>query len=189
MAITEIDWSGLMRAANGGDASAYHTLLRALTPYIRRIAARGCRELGAVDVEDVLQDTLLALHANRHTWDAARPLLPWVKAITRNKIRDAIRRNRIAGIPIDELEDTLVEKPRTDCTQSELARMLARLKTRQREIVAAISIEGLTARQAGARLGMSEGAVRVAYHRSLHALVRSVAASPAVHDARGDLSR
>lgn len=176
MPCNEIDLSGLMRAANRGDAPAYHALLRELTPFVRRVVARRRRELGAVDVEDVVQDTLLALHANRHTWDEARSLLPWVRAIARNKIADAIRRNRPAIVPIDEFADQLMTVPDGEWGSGDLTRLMACLKARQRAIVSAISLEGLTARQAGARLGMSEGAIRVAFHRSMHTLARSVAA-------------
>ena len=49
-------------------------------------------------------------------------------------------------------------------------KMLASLAERQRVIVEAISIEGRSARDVGQRLGMSEGAVRVALHRALKAL-------------------
>jgi RNA polymerase sigma-70 factor (ECF subfamily) len=52
-------------------------------------------------------------------------------------------------------------------------RLMARLKGRQRDIVLAISIEGASARQVAERLGMTEGAVRVALHRSLRSLAKA----------------
>lgn len=174
MSCPKVDWTGLMRAANGGDAGAYHDLLRHLVPFVRRIVFRDRAKFGAVDPEDIVQDALLALHTHRHTWDETRPLLPWVQAITRNKITDALRRNRFSSIPIDDVVDTLAGRPEGDCSGLDLAKMLAGLKRRQREIVAAISLEGATARQVAERFGMSEGAVRVTLHRSIHALSRTV---------------
>jgi RNA polymerase sigma-70 factor, ECF subfamily len=51
---------------------------------------------------------LLAIHLKRHTWDAAAPLGPWVRAIARNKLIDALRRRgRRVEIPIDDFADFL----------------------------------------------------------------------------------
>lgn len=174
MSCSKVDWSGLMRAANRGDAAAYHELLRHLVPFVRRIVSRDRAKLGMAEPEDIVQDALLALHTHRHTWDEARPLLPWVQAIARNKVADAMRRNRFSSVPIDDVADTLAVRPDGECSGVDVARMLAGLKRRQREIVAAISLEGATARQVAQRLGMSEGAVRVTLHRSIHALARAV---------------
>src|SRR5262245_34358442 len=82
----------LMTAAQAGDAAAYSTLLRAAMPVIRNVV-RGARGfLGPADVEDLVQDVLLSLHAVRATYDPTRPFLPWLLAITRNRLADGARR-------------------------------------------------------------------------------------------------
>jgi RNA polymerase sigma-70 factor, ECF subfamily len=173
----DLQWAELMRAANRGDAKSYHRLLTELAPMLRAVARRGFARYGVApeDVEDVVQETLLALHLKRHTWNEAQPLGPWVLAIARNKLVDNLRRRgRRIHLPIDEISDTLAaEEPVGDMNGVDAKRLMDRLKGRQRDIVLAISIEGASARQVAERLGMTEGAVRVALHRSLRSLAKA----------------
>jgi RNA polymerase sigma-70 factor (ECF subfamily) len=170
----EVDWAALMRAANRGDAEAYQRVLQGLATMLRALARRGLSRHGAgqEEAEDVVQETLLALHLKRHTWDERRPLLPWVRAIAQNKLVDALRRRgRHMHVPIDDAGDlpaTDGEPVAMNGVESELA--LRRLSGRARDIVVAISIEGASTREVADRLGMTEGAVRVALHRALRSL-------------------
>jgi RNA polymerase sigma-70 factor (ECF subfamily) len=166
-----------MRAAVRGDTGSYHRLLHELAPELRRVASRGLahHRLGPEDVEDVVQETLLAVHLKRHTWDEAQPLLPWVRAIARNKMIDHLRRRgRQTHLPIDDFSESLAgDGAAAEMNGIDAERVMARLQGRQREIVAAISIEGASARQVAQRLGMTEGAVRVALHRALQSLAKA----------------
>jgi RNA polymerase sigma-70 factor, ECF subfamily len=163
-----------MRAANRGDAAAYRQVLGQLAPVLRVIARRGLARTGRSgdDAEDIVQETLLAIHLKRHTWDEAQPLMPWVRAIAHHKLVDALRRRGFhQHLPIDDFEDSLSANTEPDpASAMECAAILSQLPERQREIVQAVSIEGHSARDIGVRLGMSEGAVRVALHRALKAL-------------------
>jgi RNA polymerase sigma-70 factor (ECF subfamily) len=174
----ELQWAELMRAANRGDAKSYHRLLTELAPMLRGAARRGFARYGVSpeDVEDVVQETLLALHLKRQTWNEAQPLVPWLLAIARNKLVDNLRRRgRRVHLPIDEISDTLAAEEQVgDMNGVDAERLMARLKGRQRDIVLAISIEGASARQVAERLGMTEGAVRVALHRSLRSLAKAL---------------
>ena len=86
----ENDWAVWMRAAMTGDAGAYRQFLASLAPHVRAVARSRCRSLGAPEgeVEDIVQEVLLTIHLKRGTWDRARPIGPWVAAITRNKLID-----------------------------------------------------------------------------------------------------
>jgi RNA polymerase sigma-70 factor (ECF subfamily) len=172
-----------MRAALGGDAKAYHRLLQELAPVLRALAGRGFarHKLGGGDVEDVVQETLLALHLKRHTWDGRRPFSPWVHAIARNKLIDNLRRRgRQAQLPIDDIETLLAgnESPVELDSSIDAQHLIAGLKEREREIVVAISIDGESAREVAQRLGMTEGAVRVALHRALRSLAKTLRTDP-----------
>jgi RNA polymerase sigma-70 factor (ECF subfamily) len=166
-----------MRAANHGDAGAYRQLLGDLAPVLRRVAARGFAryQLGLEDVEDVVQETLLALHLKRHTWDERQPLLPWLSAIARHKTVDNLRRRgKHTHLPIDDVSYLLAADPRPqDADRLDARHLIATLKGRQREIVQAISMDGASARQVAQRLGMTEGAVRVAFHRAVQSLAKA----------------
>src|SRR5580698_5145008 len=75
----------------GGDAAAHAELLGALSPYLRAYFAR---RLGpdASEAEDLVQETLLAIHLKRGTYDRAQRFTPWAYAIGRYKLLDHFRR-------------------------------------------------------------------------------------------------
>lgn len=171
----ERDWAAWMTAAMAGDTAAYRRFLVAVTPYLRAVARHRCRIAGVSegDAEDVVQEVLLAIHLKRGTWDASRPIGPWLAAIVRNKVIDTLRRRgRHVTVPIDDVIDTLrAPNGAPDAGGGgEIDGLLAGLKVRQRDIVKAISIEGVSVRETAGRLGMTEGAVRVALHRALKTL-------------------
>jgi RNA polymerase sigma factor (sigma-70 family) len=170
----EGDWTAWMRAAISGDAAAYRRFLGAVTPHLRAMARHRCRMAGASegDVEDIVQEVLLAIHLKRGTWDQSRPIGPWISAIVRNKLIDTLRRRgRHVTVPIDEVIDTLGAEDHADgASPGEIDGLLAQLKIRQREIVKSISINGSSVRETADRLHMTEGAVRVALHRALKTL-------------------
>jgi RNA polymerase sigma-70 factor (ECF subfamily) len=168
------DWTAWMRAANSGDAGAYRRFLVSVTPYLRAMARHRCRVDGASawDAEDIVQEVLLTIHLKRGTWDQSRPIGPWIAAIVRNKLIDALRRRgRHVIVPIEDVIDTLGEEDRAESrSHGEIDALLAQLNAQQREIVKSISINGCSARETADRLHMTEGAVRVALHRALKML-------------------
>jgi RNA polymerase sigma-70 factor (ECF subfamily) len=170
----ESEWAALMRAANAGDSGTYEFLLRELVPVLRASARRGLARAGmpVTEAEDIVQETLIAIHLKRHTWDPDLPIGPWIGAIARNKLIDALRRrNRHAATPIEDFEHTLAaEEPPAGPTQQDVDRHVDLLPERQRDVLRAIAIEGVSITEAAARLRISEGAVRVALHRGLAAL-------------------
>jgi RNA polymerase sigma-70 factor, ECF subfamily len=167
-------WAEMMRAALAGDEWVYRGLLAEIAGTVRAMAraAFSRARAGDADIEDVVQETLLAIHLKRDTWDGRLRLGPWVGAIARHKIIDAMRR-RGAGrfLPIEEFETTLTAAEAEDPhTRSDVERLIGQLAPRQRDIVRSISLEGQSIAATAARLSMSEGAVRVALHRSLKRL-------------------
>ena len=170
----EDDWTGLMRSAIAGDSAAYHRLLKAITPVLRAAARRGLARAGQpVDQsEDIVQDILLAVHLKRHTWDADAPFAPWLFAIARNKLIDALRRRgRRIFVNIDDFAETLADQPAVETAPaSEVAAQLNALPVRQREVLQSIAVESASIKDTAAKFAMSEGAVRVALHRGLASL-------------------
>jgi RNA polymerase sigma-70 factor (ECF subfamily) len=166
-----------MRAANAGDDIAYRRLLEALAPLLRHVVQRGFTHsgFGNCDVEDVVQETLLAIHLKRQTWHEDESITPWVLAIARHKLIDSLRRRgRHVELPIDGFIDVLPAEIATErLSNRDAERLLSVLRGRQRDVVHAISIEGMSAREAADRFKISEGAVRVALHRGLSALAVS----------------
>ncbi len=123
-----------MRAANRGDADAYRRVLGGLAPILRGLVKRGFSRygLGPEEVEDVVQETLLAVHLKRQTWDERQALLPWVRAIAQNKLIDNLRRRgRRVHVPIDDVIDALaVDEEPALSNGVDAERILASLKGR-----------------------------------------------------------
>src|SRR6202041_4188722 len=170
----EDEWTGLMRLATSGDNAAYHRLLKAVTPVLRAAARRGRARAGQpVDQsEDIVQDILLAVHLKRHTWDANAPFAPWLFAIARNKLIDALRRRgRRVFVNVDDFAETIPDEPAAETVSAnEIASLLQTLPQRQREVLQSISVESVSIKDTAAKFAMSEGAVRVALHRALTSL-------------------
>ena len=166
------DLSALMRLARAGDDEAYRRLLLQLAAWLRTVVRRGlvAAGRGTADCEDVVQETLLAMHLKRDTWDETQPIGPWVRAIARYKLVDHLRRRGFHDhLDIDDYADEVAIVVDADATVDSQA-LLAGLPERQRRIVEEISLEGRRAAEVAERLGMSEGAVRVTLHRALKTL-------------------
>lgn len=107
----EARWKAWMIAALAGDEAAYRRLLSDVAAALRPVARRGLERAGrsGSDAEDIVQETLIALHQKRHTWRPSEPVGPWLRAIARYKLVDALRaRGARRDIPIDDIADTLV---------------------------------------------------------------------------------
>jgi len=164
----------LLRAANRGDQRAYADFLRAVTPLVRGIARARGSGVGADVIEDIVQETLLALHQKRHTWREDMPVRPWLYAIVRYKVVDAFRaRGRRVHLPIEDFAELLPAEPQADPTErSDAERMIAELDPRSARIITAIGLEGASVAETSAALHMTEVAVRVALHRGLKKLAQ-----------------
>jgi RNA polymerase sigma-70 factor (ECF subfamily) len=166
----------LMLAALAGDAASYRALLKALGIHLRAYYAR---RLGGGDVEDLVQETLLAMHTRRATYDVTQPLTAWVYAIARYKLIDYLRRAKIRQtVPIENAENVLAANDTdTALIQRDIEQALASLPERTRQLIRQTKIAGLTAAEAGAQTGMSESAVKVSVHRAMKALTAKFSGS------------
>ena len=165
-----------MLAALDGDGDAYRMLLSALTGHLRQYFAR---RLDPATAEDAVQETLIAIHAKRATYDPAQPLTAWVYGIARYKLVDEFRRNkRRATVPLDEAqilfagEDTEAAMARRD-----VGKLLDKLPEARRALITAVKLDGDSIAEVAARTGMSESAVKVNVHRALKSLNDDVEAA------------
>jgi RNA polymerase sigma-70 factor (ECF subfamily) len=167
-------WAQLMRSGLAGNEADYRALLEAIVPRLRKFAAGGLARagIGNADMEDVVQEILLAIHLKRQTWMQDQPFLPWLNAIARHKLIDVMRRRGRRGeVPIEGLIEILPDAaPEPESSQSELNKLVSRLEGKQQAVVSSISLDGKSIKDTASRLGMSEGAVRVAFHRGLKKL-------------------
>ena len=170
----EMPLDDLLRAANRGDQRAYAGFLRAITPMVRGIARSRGGGLGPEACEDIVQETLLAIHQKRHTWREDMPVRPWLYAIVRYKVVDAFRaRGRHVQVPIENFAEVLAAEPAPDPTERRDAeRVIDRLDPRSARILRVVGLEGASIAETSAARDMTETAVRVALHRGLKKLAR-----------------
>lgn len=162
----------LLRSAIAGDERSYARFLERVARRVRAYVAARIPH-GGVDPEDVVQETLLAIHLKRHTWMLDSPVLPWVHTIARHKLIDAFRRRgRRVEIELDDIAETYAQPEVETVSERDIGRALAALAPGPRTVVTAISVEGRSIKETAARLGMKETAVRVALHRGLAAIAR-----------------
>jgi RNA polymerase sigma-70 factor (ECF subfamily) len=172
----------LMRAAQDGDAEAYCSLLTVVTPRLRRLIRARRAFLDTQDVEDLVQDVLLSLHAVRHTYDPVRPFFPWLDAIVRHRLVDAARRfarRRGRELPVDDLDVTFAAvSPNTsdEGEEAALAEAIRRLPGGQRQAIELLKLREMSLKEAAAYTGGSVGALKVATHRAMASLRRALGA-------------
>ena len=165
----------LMLATQRGDAAAYRTLLAKLVPrfraYYKRRMMRALR--GAEEAEDLVQETLLAVHLKRDTYDPDALFTPWLHAIARYKLIDHLRSNKMSrmGVPIDDHQELMAadDHASTEGTH-DMAKLLGRLPRKARQAIEAVKLEGKSVAETAVRYGMSESNVKISIHRGLKAL-------------------
>jgi RNA polymerase sigma-70 factor (ECF subfamily) len=165
--------AGLLRQGIAGDEAAYAEFLRDTASFVRMVARRKLGTRTEIDAEDIVQETLLAIHLKRHTWQSDQPVLPWLAAITRHKTVDFFRRRgQRVEVDIADYAD-LIEMPVNEtASERDIGRALESLAPGQRQVVTAIAIDGCSIRETAAKFGVTETAVRVSLHRGLSTIAR-----------------
>ena len=164
----------MMVGSLDGDAAAHAALLGALVPLLRAFYRRRVRE-GGDEIEDLVQETLIAVHTRRASYDRDRPFTAWLYAIARYKMIDHFRRRRRLQ-PVEGLEDILVAEGFEDASLARLdvARLLDDLPPKQAAAIRDTKIAGLSVAEAAASAGIGESDVKVSVHRGLKALAARI---------------
>jgi len=171
----------LWSRARSGDESAYRQALERIAARLRGYLRR--RMPGAPDdVEDLVQETLLAIHLQRGTYDPTLPLGSWVLAIARHKLVDLWRRRGrqdALNDPLDEVDEAaLAVAGEAGEARRDLGRLLEALPEAQRQAILLTRVEGLSVAEASLRTGASESAIKVQVHRGLRRLADLVRREP-----------
>lgn len=167
----------LMIDGLAGDRAAYQLFLKELSGHLRAYFRKRLLQLPD-EVEDLVQETLLAVHNHRHTYEADQPLTPWIYAIARYKLVDLMRRRSVheaLNEPFDEEVDVLAASD-TEATDArrDVTKLLGQLPDRQRLPIQYVKLEGLSVSEAAHAAGMSESAIKVGVHRGLKALAAMI---------------
>lgn len=173
----ETELRALLLRGLAGEGAAYQAFLQTLSTHLRAYFRR--RLFGWPDeVEDLVQECLLAMHNKRHTYQSDQALTAWVYAIARYKLIDLLRAKSSHEALNDPLDDEMAvfAASSTDASdaQRDLSGLLGSLPDRQRLPIEQVKLKGLSVAETAAVLGMSESAVKVGIHRGLKALGKRV---------------
>ena len=167
----------LMLSGLAGDSVAYRALLERLSRHLRAFLLRRLQGWPD-DVEDLVQECLLAVHNQRHTYQSDQPLTAWVHAIARYKLIDLLRAKSVREAlhdPLDDDSDLLADE-QTGASEArrDLGGLLQTLPDRQRLPIVHVKLDGLSVAETARRTGLSESAVKVGIHRGLKALAARI---------------
>lgn len=175
--ITEQQLRELFLAGLDGDARAYHAFLQGLGGNLRAFLRK--RLSGAPDeIEDTVQEILIAVHNSRHTYLPSQPLTSWTYAIARYKMADYLRgryRQAAWNAPLDEQQELFADSD-VDAADArrDVDKLLAGLPDRHRLPIVHVKLQGLTVAETAKLTGLSESAVKVGIHRGLKALAAKI---------------
>ncbi|MFC0406824.1 sigma-70 family RNA polymerase sigma factor [Roseomonas elaeocarpi] len=157
-------WSKLMVAAQRGNGGAYKRLLVELSAWLQRYFAR---RLPQGEVDDAVQETLLAVHRSRHTYEPGYPLSVWLSAIAKRKWVDQLR--ALERRAADMLDDAVATPGHEAAVMdaSVLVSLLGELRPAQSRVIQLVKLEGYSLEEASLRTGQSVSAVKVNIHRGI----------------------
>ncbi|MBU3079215.1 sigma-70 family RNA polymerase sigma factor [Sphingomonas quercus] len=160
-----------MAAAQDGHAGAYQRLLSEVSEWLHRYFQR---RLPPAEVDDAVQETLLAVHRRRHTYDPQLPLAPWLAAIARRKWVDQLR--SLGRRPTEEIAETLSvgDHESSVTSASVLASLLDELRPAQAQVIRLVKLHGHSIEDASRETGLSPSAVKMNIHRGLARLTALV---------------
>lgn len=175
---TERQLRALFLAGLEGDAQAYQSFLQALggnlRAFLRKRLSYACS-----DVEDIVQEILIAVHNGRHTYEPDQPLTAWTYAIARYKMTDYLRGRYRYDAWNESLEDQqqeLFAESDEEAAQArrDVDKLLAQLPDRHRLPIMYVKLQGLSVAEAAQLTGLSESAVKVGIHRGIKALAAKI---------------
>jgi RNA polymerase sigma-70 factor (ECF subfamily) len=182
----EAQLQALLLRGMDGDGKAYREFLGALGTHLRAFLGRRLSQRPG-EVEDLLQEVLLAVHNARHTYRADQPLTVWVQAIARYKLTDHFRafaRREALHDPLadDDGELFAVEEGEPAQASRDLGKLLQQLPDKQRLPIVHVKLEGLSVEETASLTGLSSSAVKVGIHRGLKALANIIRGSRSDED-------
>jgi len=164
----EAQYREWMLAGLSGDASAYARLLAQLSGHLRAYFARRV----SADAEDLVQETLIAIHTRRATYDPALPFTAWVHGIARYKLIDAWRRDkRRATVALEDAPELFAhDAAEAAGAKRDVEKLLAQLPPQKRDLVRAVKLEGRSIAEQAKATGLSETVVKVTVHRAVKSM-------------------
>jgi RNA polymerase sigma-70 factor (ECF subfamily) len=150
----------LLQAVARGDRAALEALYRRHAPWLTVRLSRRCADPGLV--EEVVQDTFVAVWRGAGRYRGAGEVPAWIWGIGIRRLIDRLRRKPAAvarfddGATVASAEDQVL----LGVEHGDLGPALQRLSPELRAVVQATVLDGLTTREAATLLGIPQGTVK-----------------------------
>lgn len=163
----ELAWAQLMCLAQQGDKQAYENLLRILS---RVISAYLHKRFGRYEfIDDCVQESLMAIHQARGTYNSKQAFKPWLFAIVRNKTIDVLRKHKRHQNKLEKVSTETQQKHYQTGIESDIEsqQLLTALSPLHREALTLTKFIGMSNSEAADKLSISESAMKVRVHRAI----------------------
>ena len=170
-----------------GDENGYTVLY---TRYARPIYNAIFRLVrNADESEDLLQETFIAVFSEIDKLGRIEQVGAWIRRIAMNRSISHLRRKKMSFEVLEEeslasnkwaidVQQDQEQSIVLDCRIEELQRALDQLPEVHRTIVVLHAFEGMSHKEIGQQVGLSEIAVRVQYHRAKKMILKQLKAYP-----------
>ena len=165
--------SSLLVLAQNGDKEAYNSFLKMTSFILRSYLSNRMKEADMID--DIVQDTLIAIHKARHTYLPERPIGPWIYAICKNRMIDFYRKYRKIQSKEEQVSlDLFPEISSALENEVNIEEYLLELPSIQRSVIQLLKIDGDSVKEVALKMGISESNVKVTAFRGYENIRRKI---------------
>ena len=156
----------LMTKSQHGDFGAYSELLQSLHSFLKNYLRNRIFEKNEID--EVVQETLMAIHKSMHTYDTEKSFMSWFLAITEYKIIDYIRglKKHPTLADLDSVSNFFSQTNSNVELKIDIEKAINNLSTKEKSVLVLLKIEGQSAKDVARELNLSEANVKVIAHRA-----------------------
>ena len=162
-----------MKEAQEGSSTSYDTLLSEVYMFLESYL--NSKVYNKSQIDDVIQEILLAIHNSRHTFDNSKSFMSWMLAIAHYKVSDHLcfqfkqKTQELEESLLDMSTDALSALIENQNTQL-LYQAIDELDQKPRQIIKLLKIEGMKVSEVATELNLSESNVKVIAHRAYQGL-------------------
>lgn len=166
----ETSFKKLMLMTQAGDSLSYRNLMLSLSEFLKNYLRRRIFEKN--DIEEVIQEILLALHKSKHTYDSDKPFMGWFMSIVEHKITDYIRvkQKQNSQLNLESLAQVFQDAQVDSDLKLDIESALNNLSQNEKAVITQLKVNGYSVAEVALALGLSESNVKVIAHRAYNQL-------------------
>ena len=152
-----------LRARDGDQASYKHLLERIAEMYLPKFR----RLLPTQNVDDAIQELLMAIHKAFHTYDSKKAIAPWLNAIAYYKLQDQLREVYKQANHVELKDSEFDEYFENEGLALDLTKFMSKLTEREKKIIQMLKVEEFSIEEIAAQLKLTASNVKILNFRAL----------------------